>query len=234
MPHEPTSVEPLCKRIAELPQIRNGAFDSIDIRIAASSRAREARSAERPDVPGLAGDDFTASFWVRGAPNAELLARLDGVALREWDIDALRRQFALVSQDVVMFNDSLCANVALGLQCDRARVLADVSREVAGQRALIRHVLDDTTAAPQLFDALARARATRPQADLPASRRHGNVRGAFTMRSLRSSVEGAVIVLVDDVSTTGATIDACARTLKLNGAAEVRALTAARVVSARL
>lgn len=34
-------------------------------------------------LPGLAGDDFTASFWVRGAPNSQILARLDGVQLIE-------------------------------------------------------------------------------------------------------------------------------------------------------
>lgn len=34
-------------------------------------------------LPGLAGDDFTASFWVRGAPNDQILARLDGVQLIE-------------------------------------------------------------------------------------------------------------------------------------------------------
>jgi len=39
---------------------------------------------------------------------------LDGVPLPEWDLASLRRQFALVSQDVVMLNDSLAANVALG------------------------------------------------------------------------------------------------------------------------
>ena len=39
---------------------------------------------------------------------------LDGVALPEWELASLRRQFALVSQDVVMLNDSLAANVALG------------------------------------------------------------------------------------------------------------------------
>jgi subfamily B ATP-binding cassette protein MsbA len=48
--------------------------------------------------------------------------RLDGVALREWDIDALRRQFALVSQDVVLFDDSVAANVAMGAAIDVARV----------------------------------------------------------------------------------------------------------------
>ena len=47
---------------------------------------------------------------------------LDGVVLGDWQIDALRQQFALVSQDVVMFNDSLAANVALGNTLDEARV----------------------------------------------------------------------------------------------------------------
>ena len=39
---------------------------------------------------------------------------LDGQALAEWDVAALRRQFALVSQDVVLFNDTVAANVSLG------------------------------------------------------------------------------------------------------------------------
>jgi ATP-binding cassette, subfamily B, bacterial MsbA len=44
--------------------------------------------------------------------SGELL--LDGTPLQDWDLFALRRQFALVSQDVVLFNDSVAANVALG------------------------------------------------------------------------------------------------------------------------
>ncbi len=47
---------------------------------------------------------------------------LDGHALPDWDLRALRRQFAMVSQDVVMFNDTLAANVAMGQEIDRARV----------------------------------------------------------------------------------------------------------------
>lgn len=47
---------------------------------------------------------------------------LDGTPLRDWDILALRRQFALVSQDVVLFNDSIAANVALNDDIDIARV----------------------------------------------------------------------------------------------------------------
>ncbi|MFL6662990.1 MAG: lipid A export permease/ATP-binding protein MsbA [Rhizobacter sp.] len=47
---------------------------------------------------------------------------LDGTPLAQWNIDALRRQFALVSQDVVLFNDSVAANVALGSTPDRGKV----------------------------------------------------------------------------------------------------------------
>ena len=47
---------------------------------------------------------------------------LDGVALPDWELRSLRRQFALVSQDVVLFNDSVAANVALGAVVDEARV----------------------------------------------------------------------------------------------------------------
>ncbi len=48
---------------------------------------------------------------------------LDGHELRDWNLAALRAQFALVSQQVVMINDSVAANVALGLRIDRDRVL---------------------------------------------------------------------------------------------------------------
>ncbi len=49
---------------------------------------------------------------------------LGGVDLREWQIEALRAQFSFVSQDVVMFSDSVEANVALGEQPDATRVMA--------------------------------------------------------------------------------------------------------------
>lgn len=47
---------------------------------------------------------------------------LDGVPIQDWDVQSLRRQFALVSQDVILFNDSVAANVALGETIDRQRV----------------------------------------------------------------------------------------------------------------
>jgi subfamily B ATP-binding cassette protein MsbA len=49
---------------------------------------------------------------------------LDGVPLADWDPKALRRQFALVSQDVVLFNDTVAANVSLGAPMSRGQIEA--------------------------------------------------------------------------------------------------------------
>ena len=81
--------------------------------------------------------------------------------------------------------------------------------------------------------ALRRTRATESQTGLPAARRHKNVRDAFAVTPASRRLRGAVVVLVDDVCTTGATLEACARSLKAAGVQEVRALTAARVVAPR-
>lgn len=78
--------------------------------------------------------------------------------------------------------------------------------------------------------ALSRTRATASQVGLSRPARRRNVAGAFAVsRRLSPRVEGANVLLVDDVITTGATVGACARALAKAGAARVDVLALALV-----
>jgi len=84
---------------------------------------------------------------------------------------------------------------------------------------------------PVAPDALQRIRATEQQIGLSKSERARNVQGAFKVPpEKKTAVQGRRIILVDDVLTSGATVDACARALLRAKAASVDVLVFARVV----
>lgn len=97
------------------------------------------------------------------------------------------------------------------------------------QAAVLAQQLAGLSGAAIDLEALVRVKATRPSVGMGRKARADNVRGAFRVRD-KTRIKGRDIVLVDDVLTTGATAEACARHLRRAGALSVHVLTFARVV----
>jgi ComF family protein len=97
------------------------------------------------------------------------------------------------------------------------------------QALLLANELAKTFAITLCFDNLLRIRATKPQVQLTGAERIRNVSGAFAV--IRpGDISGKSILLIDDVFTTGATINECSLVLKRAGADRVSALTASRAL----
>jgi ComF family protein len=88
-------------------------------------------------------------------------------------------------------------------------------------------LLAQTLGVPVNVTCLVRQRATKRQVGMSREQRLSNVHNAF---KVRGSVAGKTLLLVDDVYTTGATLEACCQALLAAGAKEVRVLTLARVI----
>lgn len=120
-----------------------------------------------------------------------------------------------------------------------------------GVRAVLRHALDAALpplcpscheplgdgaglcagwGVPVLHDALKRVRATPQQVGLSKTERADNVQGTFRVLD-KSAIAGRRLVLIDDVLTSGATADTCAKALLRAGAAHVDVLVFTRVVA---
>ncbi len=106
------------------------------------------------------------------------------------------------------------------------------SRRYNQAQLLARAVVRASLPGPRLVpDLLRRRRWTGSQTGLRAKERHDNVRQAFELNPRWSSVmSGKSVLLIDDVLTTGATVEACIRVLQRNGARHVDVLTLARVI----
>lgn len=95
------------------------------------------------------------------------------------------------------------------------------------QAAVLARVLADRWRRPWHPMALQRCRATPPQVGLGRDDRRRNVAGAFAVRE-RTAVRDRTVLLVDDVMTTGATVEECAKTLRRAGARRVDVVALAR------
>lgn len=98
------------------------------------------------------------------------------------------------------------------------------------QAALLAGRLGSSLGVPVHYDILRRSRWTEPQIGLSRSQRAANVRGAFQLAG-PEKVRGKNVLVLDDVLTTGETVNQCARVLRDGGAREVVLVTVARTVS---
>jgi len=100
------------------------------------------------------------------------------------------------------------------------------------QSATLAGVISDLCGVPVIHGGLNRVRATPQQVGLTKTARADNVQGAFQVPAERkAAITGRRLVLVDDVLTSGATVDACARALLRAGAGHIDVLVFARVVA---
>jgi ComF family protein len=99
------------------------------------------------------------------------------------------------------------------------------------QSAALAREISRASNVPVAHAVLKRVKATAQQVGLSRTQRAENVQGAFRVpHAARGEIKGRRFILVDDVLTSGATLDACARSLLRAGAAQVDALVFARVV----
>jgi ComF family protein len=101
------------------------------------------------------------------------------------------------------------------------------------QSATLAAEISAVSKVPVAHGALKRIKATPQQVGLSKTQRAENVQGAFRVPAdLKAEVAGRRLILIDDVLTSGATADTCARVLLRAGAAHVDVLVFARVVAA--
>jgi ComF family protein len=187
-------------------------------------------------LPYASGDEVPLSSMALRYPpvygRARAVARFEGVmrdlvhgfkyADRHESVDLLGRMLRSAGAELLRDADML-----MPVPLHRARLW----KRRYNQAAILASRLSAATGVSLEVSALRRVRPTPSQVGLSRSKRHQNVAAAFAVASgAATRVRGKRILLIDDVITTGSTLDACAYVLKGAGAAEVDCLALALVV----
>jgi ComF family protein len=162
--------------------------------------------------------------WVPHAHSTPLLAALKYQGW--WGIaDAMAERMVRAGRDVL---DGIAGPVFVPVPLAASRL-----RERGyNQSTMLARALARRTAGTVMEDSVVRVRATVSQTQLTPAERRANVQHAFAVPApRRAAVQGRAVVLVDDVLTTGATLNACAAALLDGGVSDIRYWTFGRARS---
>jgi ComF family protein len=188
----------------------------LPVRVLAAFCPTCARTIHR--VPLSGRDDAMAAFAYGGAV-AQAIARFK----YEERPDLARPLADLLWRAIEPVKASLAGAIVVPVPLHPVRL----AERGYNQSSLLASRLSRHLESPFLPLALARTRNHPRQATLDRQARQANVRGAFSVRR-PERIQGRPVLLVDDVRTTGATLDACAESLIEAGAASVRSAVLAR------
>lgn len=187
-------------------------------------------------LPGALCADCRDGRWISGARSAGLHAGPLRTAMIAYKFNGRTRLAPTFAELVCDSARREVLGPRPGLPLNRCRALLPVPLHPArrawrgfDQAEMLCQALAEPLGLPVWSDALVRIRETQPQTQVPGPLRRANVSGAFEARKAWR-LKGASLILVDDVMTTGSTLEECARVLKYAGAASVYALTVTRAV----
>jgi competence protein ComFC len=164
--------------------------------------------------------------WARAAGLYEGALRKAILALKFQGRRSLAPELAQMLVAAVQ-NDALAAAAPPDLVCPVPLHPSRQAERGFNQSALLAHYFCERTGNELDCNLLFRTRPTIPQVALPRPERGRNVRGAFAV-SEGKEIKGAKVLLIDDIYTTGSTLEECAHVLRRGGAADVYVLTLAR------
>ena len=178
------------------------------------------KCADKTNLNGIFSASFYANFVIKKS-----VARLKYEPylknLSNTFADLIITHFSLLNNNHIrdILRDSILIPVPLSKDKRKIRNF-NQAEEIAKE-------LSDRLNLPMYFDVLSKIKSTPPQVGLPSWKRKENIKNAFACVN-PGKTKSRKILLIDDVFTTGSTMEECARTLKEAGAREVFAVVVAR------